>query len=63
MNESGFIIKFANSTNYPYYWALLDNYMSKHSSTPTLTPVYLIKPKYIFKNPFLKYDLQNPTNR
>ena len=30
MNESGFIIKFANSTNYPYYWALLDNYMSKH---------------------------------
>ena len=27
------------------------------------TPVFLIKPKYIFKTPFLKYDLQNPTNR
>ncbi len=27
------------------------------------TPVYQIKPKYIFKSPFLKYDLQNPTNR
>ena len=27
------------------------------------TPVFLIKPKYIFKSPFLKYDLQNPTNR
>lgn len=24
---------------------------------------YIIKPKYIFKTPFLKYDLQNPTNR
>lgn len=26
-------------------------------------PVYIIKPKYIFKTPFLKYDLQNPSNR
>jgi hypothetical protein len=27
------------------------------------TPIYTIKPKYIFKSPFLKYDLQNQTNR
>ena len=26
-------------------------------------PVYIVKPKYIFKHPFNKYDLANPTNR
>lgn len=26
-------------------------------------PVYIVKPKYIFKHPFNKYDLSNPTNR
>lgn len=26
-------------------------------------PVFIVKPKYIFKHPFNKYDLSNPTNR
>lgn len=26
-------------------------------------PVYVVKPKYIFKHPFNKYDLANPSNR
>ncbi len=30
MNERDFIIKFANSTNYPIYWTLLDNYMKQY---------------------------------
>ena len=30
MNEPGFETMFANSNNYPYYWALLDNYMYKY---------------------------------
>ena len=26
-------------------------------------PAYIVKPKYIFKHPFNKYDLANPSNR
>ena len=26
-------------------------------------PVFMVKPKYIFKHPFNKFDLSNPTNR